>query len=118
MAGPRNGATTANGAMVRISDSATRPRAALGEMSKNNDPASASVTMASPPALIRWARASFENGDDPTGGRSAAPPRTGFWSGRHPVSVATPSWYGPRPGPLPAVVGADLKALARNVDKE
>src|SRR3954463_12435305 len=97
MAGPRKGATTANGAMVRISDSATRPRAALGEMLKNSEPASASVTRASPPALIRWARASFENGDDPTDDRSPVFRPSGRWSGRPPVSVATPSWYGARP---------------------
>src|SRR3954471_3186822 len=96
MAGPRNGATTAKGAIVRISDSATRPRAALGEMLKNSEPASASVTRVSPPALIRWARASFENGEDPTDDRSPAFRRSGRWSGRHPVSVATHSWYGAR----------------------
>jgi hypothetical protein len=73
MAGPRKGATTANGAMVSTSDSATRPRAADGEMLKNNEPASAIVTRASPAMASAWVVASREKGEGP----NRAPDRRG-----------------------------------------
>lgn len=60
MAGPRNGATTANGAIVRSRERATRPRAASGEMLKNSEPARAMVTSASPPMLRAWVSVSRE----------------------------------------------------------
>src|SRR5437588_59203 len=101
MAGPRNGATTANGAMVRTRDKATRPRASLGDMPKNTDLASARVTRASPAALSRWVTASLENGDA-TAKLSSGAARRGFCSGRHPVSVATTSWYGAAKAVAPA----------------
>ena len=65
MAGPRKGATTANGVIVSSSDSATRPRAAWGPMSKNSEPARATVTNASPAVDSAWVTASRENGDGP-----------------------------------------------------
>ena len=48
MAGPTNGPTTAKGRTVQIRPSAVRPRAALSETLTNTDPASATVTRASP----------------------------------------------------------------------
>src|SRR3954465_6472545 len=92
MAGPRNGATMANGAMVRTNDSATRPRAALGEMLKNNEPASARVTSVSPADDSRCTVASRENGVGPMLAVERAGTRTGFCNGRQPVSL-TASWY-------------------------
>src|SRR3954451_3367702 len=65
MAGPRKGATMANGAMVSTSDSATRPRAALGEMLKNNEPASAKVMSVSPAVEIRCTVARRLKGEGP-----------------------------------------------------
>src|SRR3954447_12807075 len=90
MAGPRNGATIANGAMVRTNDSATRPRAALGEMLKNNEPASAKVTSVSPAVEIRCTVARRLNGEDATVVRRAGD-RDGFCNGRHPVVSVTTS---------------------------
>ncbi len=75
MTGPRNGATIANGAMVNRSDSATRPRAADGEMLKNSEPASASVTRLSPAMASAWVRERNENADRGRG-------RRGGWSVR------------------------------------
>src|ERR1039458_2555136 len=56
-----NGASTANGAIVMSSASATRPRACSTEVLKNSEPASATATKASPrlPAAVssmRWDR--------------------------------------------------------------
>src|SRR3954453_2500922 len=98
MAGPRNGATTANGAIVSTSDNTTLPRASLGLMLKNSDPARASVTRASPPVDSRWAEASLENGVGPMPvARGAA--RAGFCSGRQPAVSLTGPWYGGRSVP-------------------
>src|SRR4051812_9653428 len=93
MAGPRNGATTANGAIVRISERATRLRASLSLMLKNSDPARARVTRASPPADNRWATANREKGVGPrsldgVGGAPAG--RAGFFSSRQPSSLTLP----------------------------
>src|SRR4051812_12058217 len=92
MTGPRKGATTANGAMGRISDRPPRPRAALGEMLKNNEPASARVTSVSPADDSRCTVASRENGVGPMLAVERAGTRTGFCNGRQPVSL-TASWY-------------------------
>ncbi len=48
MKGPRKGATTAKGAMVSTSDSATLPLASVGVRLKNKEPARATVTQVSP----------------------------------------------------------------------
>src|SRR3954466_12962168 len=90
MAGPRNGATMANGAMVRTNDSATRPRAALGEMLKNNEPASAKVTRVSPAVEIKCTVARRLNGEDAMVVCRAGD-RDGFGRGRPPVVSVTTS---------------------------
>src|SRR5438874_4384015 len=92
MSGPRKGATMANGAMVNTNDSATRPRAALGEMLKNNDPASARVMSVSPVVETRCTVASRLNGDEPTLTRRVGD-GTAFCSGRQPDVSVTKSWY-------------------------
>jgi hypothetical protein len=61
--GPRRGATTAKGAMVINRVKVTRPRAALVEILKNNDPARATVTMASAPRDNIWVTWSRLKGD-------------------------------------------------------
>ncbi len=84
MTGPRSGATTAKGAIVRRRDSATRPRAAVGEMLKNNDPASARVTSVSPAMASACVRVRAEK-------TVVAPGRApGGTSGRHPEVTGAP----------------------------
>src|SRR3954471_19771071 len=90
MAGPRKGATMANGAMVRTNDSATRPRAAFGEMLKNNEPASAKVMSVSPAVEIRCTVARRLKGEGRTIVRREGD-RDGFCKGRHPVVSVTTS---------------------------
>ena len=63
--GPMTGATSAKGATVSNRYSRTLGRAAPGEMLKNNVPARATVTHASPIMLTAWATASRPNGDSP-----------------------------------------------------
>ena len=107
MNGPRNGATTANGAIVSSSDSATFPRAADGEMLKNSVPARAIVTHVSPATAATWVRASRTAGDavsdSPTGCMGRAVGRGGS-SGRQPAFDAMtrptlPAQVQPLPAP-------------------
>ena len=62
MAGPMNGPTTANGAIVNSRYSAMRQRAPAGSSEKNSEPASTSATRASPPVANTWVSASRPNG--------------------------------------------------------
>src|SRR5437588_4122185 len=61
-------------------------------MSKNSDPARASVISVSPPTLRAWVKVSRANGVAGSSGRGR---RGGRPRGRHPVSRATRPWYGP-----------------------
>src|SRR5687767_12940170 len=61
-AGPRSGATIANGVIVTSRYSATSVRAESAGTVKNNDPASATATNASPARLVAYARASARKG--------------------------------------------------------
>ncbi len=54
MSGPRSGETTAKGAIVKSRYSRTLWSAALGEMEKNNDPASEIVTTVPPASMAHW----------------------------------------------------------------
>ena len=63
MIGPMRGLTTANGAIVRARYKPTLHRAALGSIEKNNDPANATVIIASPAAHNAWTRLKRTNGE-------------------------------------------------------
>ncbi len=84
--GPMRGATTAKGAMVRSRYSATRVRAASGEMEKNSDPARAVATKASPAVDRAWVRARRANGGGTATGGG------GLRSARHPAGASTAPW--------------------------
>ena len=60
--GPRTGATTANGAIVKMRYSSTFGRAAPTPTSKKSEPASDTVTKTSPAIPTAWASASRANG--------------------------------------------------------
>src|SRR4051812_36488816 len=76
--GPMSGARTANGAIVRSRYSATRARAASGEIEKKREPASAMATRVSPAANSACARANRANG------RGMVPPPSPGRNGRQP----------------------------------
>ena len=87
MAGPTNGATTENGAIVSSRYSATLSRAAADGIEKNNDPASETVTSVSVATENACTRASRVNGDVANGSPSTA--RRGDERRRHPSGLVT-----------------------------
>src|SRR5437763_395957 len=100
--GPRRGATTAKGAIVRSRYRATRLRAACGEMEKNSEPARAMVTRVSPATARACTRARRANAERPVSaavqphlGRAAGP-RRGLHAGE---ASATGQSYGPQGRP-------------------
>lgn len=93
--------------MVSSNESATRPRAADGEMSKNREPARATVTMVSPAAARAWATAKRANGV----AERVIPAGAGGRSGRHPASSATSASYG-HDSLKAGVPGADNSLMA------
>src|SRR5579875_1264760 len=90
-AGPSNGPTTANGATVRASESATLDWASLTEMLKKMDPAKATATRASPADDRPCTRARRANAPSP-----APPPPAGPGPAPAPPSAGGPAPASPR----------------------